>query len=173
MTSDSGNNTPLNNDISSQIDLSAYRNAVRKDITVGIRLASMFLDHIIMCFLIMLPMIPFFVLSMRDAFNVTHEQVPIEPTFMLPGFIIGFSLYFNKDFFNGRSGAKRITKTQVLNYKTNAIASPIRCLIRNLSIVIWPLEVLITLFNPERRLGDYIAGTRVAIYQPNDTNTYP
>lgn len=36
-----------------------------------------------------------------------------------------------------------------------------QCLIRNLFIVVWPLEVLTSLINPHRRLGDFITGTMV------------
>jgi uncharacterized RDD family membrane protein YckC len=28
----------------------------------------------------------------------------------------------------------------------------------------WPVEVLVSLFNPQRRIGDYVAGTKVVTY---------
>lgn len=79
--------------------------------------------------------------------------------------LIPFSLIFfiliNKDFYNGRSVAKRIFGYQVIDNKTNAVASELKCMFRNVTLLIWPLEGLISLIHPERRLGDLIAGTRL------------
>lgn len=136
----------------------------KKDITIGIRLASMLVDHFIMTFAMFIPILPFMVIGMKDAFNISHEQTSMEPTFMIYGFILGFAMYFNKDFFDGRSPAKRILKNQVINNKTGEVAGPLKCLLRNLTIPIWPLEAIFILINPQRRLGDYIAGTRIEPY---------
>ena len=140
----------------------------RNDITIGIRLASMLVDHFIMCFAMFIPILPFMVIGMKNAFSISHEQTSMEPTFMIYGFIFGFALYFNKDFFDGRSPAKRILKTQVINNKNGEVAGPLRCLLRNLTIPLWPLEAIFILINPQRRLGDYIAGTRIEPYDPEN-----
>ncbi|WP_345052542.1 hypothetical protein [Hymenobacter glaciei] len=68
-------------------------------------------------------------------------------------------IYANKDFLQGRSIAKRILGFVVVNRRTKSAASPLRCFIRNITILIWPIEVIMLLINPARRLGDYLAGT--------------
>jgi uncharacterized RDD family membrane protein YckC len=73
-------------------------------------------------------------------------------------------VYFLKDSFYGRSLAKRITKLQVVNNATGEPASIARGFIRNVFIIMWPVEVLVSLFNPQRRIGDYVAGTKVVTY---------
>lgn len=32
---------------------------------------------------------------------------------------------------------------------------------RNLLLVVWPIEVIISLINPSRKIGDFIAGTKI------------
>ncbi|WP_315814421.1 RDD family protein [Paraflavitalea speifideaquila] len=81
-------------------------------------------------------------------------------------FLIGFALYFCKDSIKGRSFGKRVTRLQVLDNTTGQVASPLQCLVRNLFCIIWPIEVIVTLTNPTRRIGDRVAGTRVALYDP-------
>lgn len=128
---------------------------------VGIRLASMILDHVFMCLIIVIPMIPFV------SQQVNNEGRPAE---LNPGFQFLFLgpmiLYFLKDSFGGKSIAKRILKLQVVNNKTGAQATVLQCFIRNIFIIIWPVEVIFTFFQPQRRLGDLAAGTRVAYYEP-------
>ncbi|TLX78362.1 hypothetical protein E9993_01400 [Labilibacter sediminis] len=140
----------------------------KNEITIGIRLASMLVDHFIMTFAMFIPVLPTMIIGMKDVFNISHEQSGMNPVFMIYGFVIGFAMYFNKDFFDGRSPAKRILKIQVINNKTNIAASPLRCLIRNLTMPFWPLEAIFILINPQRRLGDYIAGTRIEPYHPEN-----
>ena len=123
--------------------------------TVGNRLVSMILDHFIMCIVIMLPLMPLFYIGSRAE---TVEGPNTGFQFLFLGLML---LYFAKDSFQGRSLAKRMTKLQVVDYRTGEVASPIRCFVRNLPIIIWPVEVIVTLFNPQRRLGDLMAGTKV------------
>lgn len=73
-----------------------------------------------------------------------------------------FSLYFNKDCYLGQSIGKRLLRFRVLDIRTGRPANPLRCLVRNLTILIWPVEVVMAIMNVERRLGDFIAGTRLA-----------
>ena len=45
---------------------------------------------------------------------------------------------------------------------TEKPATELQCFIRNLTIAIaWPLEVVVGFINPERRIGDFIANTKV------------
>lgn len=130
-------------------------------VTIGLRLASMLVDHFAMTFIVMLIVMPGFTVSMFDAFNLDHKPSSYGFGGMLFLFALGFSAYFNKDIFNGRSPAKRILKLQVIDIQTGQVANPLKCLVRNLTIPLWPLEVIFVLINPKSRLGDKIAGTRI------------
>jgi uncharacterized RDD family membrane protein YckC len=125
----------------------------------------MLLDHFIMTFVIMIFVAPGMVYDMVQAFG--NSDAP--PKLFMGNFylnIFGFSLYFNKDIFLGRSPAKRILKLQVVDIKTNKPANPLKCLIRNVTVVLWPIEVIVALINNERRIGDFIAGTKLTTYDP-------
>jgi uncharacterized RDD family membrane protein YckC len=130
-------------------------------VTVGLRLASMLIDHFAMTFIVMLIVLPGFAINMIDAFNLDHDPSSFGFGGMSFLYAFGFAAYFNKDIFNGRSPAKRILKIQVIDIKTGQAANSLKCLVRNLTIPLWPLEVIFVLFNPKRRLGDKIAGTRI------------
>lgn len=136
-------------------------------VSAGTRLGSMLLDHFIMTMIAMVFFIPMMIKSFSSAFKITHEQTGADfggPLFYVA--LFGFALYFCKDIIGGRSIGKRITKTQVVDNNTGQVASPLKCLVRNLFCVIWPIEVIVTLVNPERRIGDRVAGTKVALYDP-------
>jgi len=66
---------------------------------------------------------------------------------------------FNKDFFGGQSVVHRQLGYKVLDVKTNETATKIQCFVRNLIGPVWPIEVILILVNPKRRLGDIVAGT--------------
>ena len=140
-------------------------------ITIGLRLASMLVDHFAMTFIVMALVLPGFIFKMVDVFNIDHEPSSFGFSGILFFFyILGFSAYFNKDIFNGRSPAKRILKLQVIDIKTDFPASPLKCLVRNLTIPLWPLEVIFVLINPTRRFGDKIAGTRIDFYHSDQVH---
>jgi len=119
------------------------------------RVLSMLVDHILMC-LVVLPMaiLIFVVLLILE----NH----INKYFILPLLFFPFFIYLNKDFLKSKSPAKRILGYQVISKKSNSPASELQCFIRNLTIfIIWPLEVIVGLINPERRIGDFLANTKV------------
>ncbi|MDD7887345.1 RDD family protein [Flavivirga sp. 57AJ16] len=121
------------------------------------RILSMFLDHCIICLLIVPLGFLIFGLGalMKDNLN---NGIGIILVF------IPFFIYLNKDFFKAKSPAKRILGFQVIDRKTNKPANELQCFVRNLTIcVAWPLEVIIGLINPERRIGDFIANTKVIV----------
>lgn len=137
-----------------------------KQISVGTRLGSMLLDHFFMTMIAMVFYLPGMISTFARAFEVTHEQQSIDffgGTFLYVN-LIGFALYFCKDCINGQSIAKRILKLQVVDNETGLVASPMKCFIRNLSIVLWPVEVLVALTNSNRRLGDRISGTKLVVF---------
>jgi len=129
-------------------------------ISVGLRLGTMLLDHLIICLIgIPLLIVPDLVRASTRAFD------PISPYSMMPLFVI----YFCKDCIGGRSPAKRILKLAVVSNHSNSVASPFQSLVRNLLILIWPVEVVVALFDQERRIGDRIAGTKLTQYTQNAT----
>lgn len=86
----------------------------------------------------------------------------MEPNYWI-WFAEGFFLY--KDCFNGRSIGRIILKQQVIDCKTGQVASPIKCLLRNLFYLLGPIDLLFMLYHGKgRRLGDYAAETQVVQY---------
>lgn len=143
--------------------------ATTKPINTGMRLAAMLLDHFFMTMIAMIFFIPGIVADFSRAFKVSHERV--SPQFLGGSWayigLIGFALYFCKDIINGRSIAKRILKLQLVDNETGEVASPLKCFIRNLLCIIWPIETIIALTNTSRRLGDRLAGTKLVPYDPS------
>lgn len=119
------------------------------------RILSMLLDHFIMCLLI----VPLgFLISGLGVLMKVNLNNGIGMVLVF----IPFFIYLNKDFFNAKSPAKRILGFQVIDRKTNNPANELQCFVRNLTICIaWPLEVIVGLINPERRIGDFLANTKV------------
>lgn len=44
-------------------------------------------------------------------------------------------------------------------------------MLRNITLIIWPVEVVVSLINPGRRLGDFLAGTRVVVSPTEEPKT--
>jgi uncharacterized RDD family membrane protein YckC len=114
------------------------------------RLKSMLLDHFIICFTLLPP-------------AIIPELIGIEMgnwsgSIMM---LIIFAIYINKDILVGRSAAKRILGQVVIDKETGMPANEIKCTIRNFTICFWIIEVIIVMFNPNRKIGDLIAGTKV------------
>ncbi|CAL2090740.1 RDD family protein [Tenacibaculum vairaonense] len=116
------------------------------------RLFSMLLDH---CFISLL-IIPLILLEL---------VLPlIKPTLLVYNKVLFYRIiviYLNKDFFYTKSISKRILGFQVIDIKTNKPASKFQCLTRNLTIFLWPIEIIVSFFNSNRRIGDMIANTKI------------
>jgi uncharacterized RDD family membrane protein YckC len=144
----------------------------QSQISVGIRLATMLMDHLFMTVIAMLFWIPGFISMFSHLFfsNLSHAQPP-PPDFMNGVWsyigLFGFALYFCKDIFNGRSIAKRILSLQVVDNSTGKVASPFRCFVRNITCILWPVEAIVALVNTGRRLGDRLAGTKLVRFDPS------
>jgi uncharacterized RDD family membrane protein YckC len=122
----------------------------------------MLLDHIAMTCIAMFFFIPGMISGFSNACEINHEQTHFDIFGGLSYIgLIGFALYFCKDSINGRSLGKRALKLQIVENSNGKVASPIRCFIRNIFCVIWPIEVIVTLASPSRRIGDMVAGTKV------------
>lgn len=134
-------------------------------VTVGIRIALMLVDHFAMTFIVTgIFLVTFGLAFLIETIHDDHWTLYLLMGIMVP---LIFSVYINKDALNGRSPAKRILKFQILDIKNEKVASPIKCLIRNLLYPLWIIEIPFVLINPERKLGDYIAGTKIAEYNPD------
>ncbi len=136
-----------------------------------IRLGSMLFDHVVICLALAIIDIPFRIV---DKINSSSAVVNGFETHFAEGFkyslLIGFVIYFCKDSINSRSIAKRVLKLQVIDKSTGIEASPLQCFIRNILIPIWPIEVLVTLVSPNRRMGDFLAGTKVVALSTANQN---
>ncbi len=129
------------------------------------RVFSMLVDHIIMTIVIVPPMIILMILTTNGILEIGNE------TFSMVFFFMMF-IYINKDFLNAKSPAKRILGYQVINRKTEKPASELQCFVRNLTIAVaWPLEVIIGLISPERRIGDFLANTKVVVSEKEKFKT--
>ena len=145
-------------------------NMTEQQLSSGKRLLSMILDHLIMTLIAMLFLTPLLIKELSFDTTVSHE-LPRNNTINLTTILglLAIAIYFCKDCVDGQSIAKRILKLQIVSNSTEQVASPIRCLVRNLFIILWPIEGIVALFNPSRRIGDYVAGTKlVAINQKNE-----
>ena len=119
------------------------------------RISSMLLDHIYMTIVTVPPLGLLMILMVSGILKFNDQILRI-------GFLSVLFIYLNKDFLKAKSPAKRTLGYQVINRKNGERASELQCFIRNLTIgVIWPLEVIVGLINPERRIGDFLANTKV------------
>lgn len=127
------------------------------------RLVSMISDQVIMTFIIMVFWIPVFFFRI----NEYERSGDVSLLFMGGGIYAAFvfSLYFNKDIYLGQSIGKRLLRFRLINKRTGAPAGPLRCLVRNLTLLFWPVEVILAMVNVHERLGDYIAGTMLVSYE--------
>ncbi len=110
------------------------------------------------------------VFMFQALFRIMKYALQIDGTNMLLSgilIILFITAYLNKDAFKGQSPAKRLLKIQVVDFNTGKIASPSRCLLRNLTFLIFIIEIPFMLINPQRRLGDQLAGTIIKPYDPN------
>lgn len=144
--------------------------ALTQKLSQGTRLGSMLLDHFIMGLAVVVFLMPSAVKSVSDFQNPTNVG---SGDFLVYLSYVGFAIYLSKDSILGRSPAKRILNLQVVSNKTGLPASPLQCLLRNFLCYLWPIEVLAALINPERKIGDYLAGTRLTFYDETKAQTKP
>ncbi len=127
------------------------------------RLVSMISDQVSMTIIMMIWWAPVFLFRINE-FEPSGDMRYLFVGQSLYGAFI-FSFYFNKDIYLGQSIGKRLLRFRVINKKTGVPAGPLRCLVRNLTLLFWPLEVILAMINVHERLGDYIAGTKLVNYE--------
>jgi len=132
-------------------------------INIGKRIAVLLIDYLLMTIIVFIFAIPIFISISKNIIEFAQDN---SISFFLErpmwySFLFGFSLFYCKDSFNGRSIAKRIFKLQVVDNRTGNPASPLKCFARNLFLFFWPIELIAALVNPNRRIGDLIANTKL------------
>lgn len=142
--------------------------AATPQVTATTRIGSMALDFFIMLAIFYIPIWIFFMIAAVNASDepsiLAQPQTSGGWTWMRYYPILFVAIYLCKDSFNGRSIAKRVFKTQIVEHATGKVASPLRCFVRNLFCFIWPIELIVVAVNPQRRIGDFVAGTKVVAY---------
>jgi hypothetical protein len=108
-------------------------------------------------------LIPYMLLSIKA--GILDDDINLAS---LVPFSILFIALINKDIFGGQSVVHRLLGYQVVMAKTNKPAGMVRCMLRNISVPLWPAELIFILFYPKRRLGDFIAGTKLIEVPPTD-----
>lgn len=74
-------------------------------------------------------------------------------------------MLFCKDCFNGQSIGKRIMRIQVKDVASGQIASPTKCICRNLCYFFTFVEVVVMYYSSKNfRIGDYVMNTHVDTY---------
>jgi hypothetical protein len=116
--------------------------------------------------------IPYMLILMIPSMVASGAGMKNEPgwseTLSLIAFYFMMIVLINKDFCKGQSPVHRKLGYQVMDSKTNLPATKLKCMLRNVTAPIWPLEVIFFLANPKRRLGDFIAGTSLVQVTPTD-----
>jgi len=121
-------------------------------IKVGRRIKSAFLDYVILI-AISMPLAAMLLLLL-----FWNNEMPLLPQVLIVSFL--FSFFLCKDLINGQSLDKKQTNLQVVN-SNESKASSLKLILRNIFTFLWPIELLVMMVSPGRRLGDFIAGTRV------------
>jgi uncharacterized RDD family membrane protein YckC len=122
------------------------------------RLLAILIDHIVGSLIFG---IIFFSINLDSFINPTesNSMKPFETFNTILGF--GMIYYLLKDIFKGRSIGKRLFGLRVIDKNNNNnVPGIIRLMLRNLTILIWPIELLM-LITTKRRIGDIIAKTNV------------
>lgn len=147
-----------------------------KKLTLSTRLTMIALDVVVYTF-------PFYIISAicfylfvdfnyedeLDDFYSLFDSGFIYSLFM---FLVGIVFYLNKDNQSGRSFAKKFYNLHIVDIGTGKTASPLKCVFRNLTYVVLPIEIFFIIRNPHRRLGDIIAGTEIREFKDVDIKKY-
>ena len=133
------------------------------------RIAAFVIDHFVMTFL----MVSLFFIALAPNFMDENKRSKMIIA-MLAVMLLGFLLYFAKDSIKGISAGKWIMGIMVRDENNqNEIPSFGRLLLRNLFIIIWPVEFIVLAANDQKkRLGDKVARA-VVFKNPNKPAKFP
>lgn len=128
-------------------------------ISFGKRLDSFVFDHLIFGFVSFAFFVP--LMGIGDVTNKCLQELWFGVS------LIGFAISLCKDSIGGQSPCKLHFDLLVVNAKTGKVASPIRCFVRNVFFFFYGLDLILLLINQgNRKIGDWIAGTRVIHIDP-------
>lgn len=130
---------------------------------VPIRLWLLLLGLMMMTVFTLIALIPSFIIDLLRGFSIIRYSIFID-YLVEYAIVMILAVFLAKDVFNGQSFAKRTLRFQVLNNNTGEVATPLQTVVRNLTALIWPAEIIMMIINPSRRIGDYIANTRLERY---------
>jgi len=132
------------------------------------RIAAFLIDHFVLTFL----MVSAIFLAMGPGFIDDNggKMISVMLAVMLPGFII----YFGKDSIKGISVGKWIMGIMIRDAESPTDIPTIgRLFLRNLCLLIWPVEFIVLAASQEkRRLGDKVART-IVVNNPNKPSWTP
>ena len=120
---------------------------MNNNILTSLRLKSLIMDLIIIFIII----IPFIIPLFFGLNNITYY------TFVLS---LLFTFFLCKDLINFKYMGKHKYNLKIVDINHKKL-SPLKLVLRNIFIIIWPLEFVMYFINPERRLGDIIFSTKV------------
>lgn len=121
-------------------------------ILISQRLSSIAIDYAI-C---MLAGIPFVIVAMIFQAFTTEFYI------QFISFALYLSIFLCKDFYKtGRSKGKEILKMKIVRCSDERQPTMNTLILRNIFLVIWPIEFIAILVNSERRLGDILLGTKI------------
>lgn len=128
-------------------------------ISLGKRLDSFTIDHLLFGFVSFAFFVPLIGIG-DDTSKYLRE-------FWFCVALIGIAISLCKDSIGGQSPCKLHFDLLVVNAKTGKVASPIRCFVRNVFFFFYCLDLILLLLNQgNRKIGDWIAGTRVIHIDP-------
>lgn len=120
-------------------------------ITFQHRLKSMIIDFCIIC----VTSIPFILLI----FILKLENVLVFQVFVIS---LLSSLLICKDLLKEKSIGKRVMNLRII-CGDKILVSPLKLILRNIFTFIWPIEIVMCMINPERKLGDIVFRTKVVL----------
>ena len=121
-------------------------------ITFQHRLKSMTIDF---C-LVLITGSPFIILI----FILKLENSPL---YQISVISLLFSNFLCKDLIGSGSFGNRIANLKVVS-SNESIITPLKLIMRNIFVFIWPVEIIMCYINPERKFGDIVFGTKVVQY---------
>lgn len=93
-------------------------------------------------------------------FAVTSNETVI----LIAGYLnaVTYILFISKDIFQGHSVFKLSHGIQIVDSRTEEPVTELRTVIRNSTLILlFPIEFLVAVVSPQRRIGDLIAGTKL------------
>jgi len=102
-------------------------------------------------------------MSEEESMNMITTMFGSMSSMILPmsiGLAVAYIYFLCKDLIGGRSPGKRLQKLQLVRLDGTSV-SYTRMIVRNLFLIIWPVELIMYLANKGQRLGDLVCKTTV------------